>query len=56
MIGDKEQKFPGIAPRAFKAIYQLIEENKYDINCDFFVQPCQLLLQPKPFEVLVTIF
>ena len=44
MIGDKEQKFPGIAPRAFKAIYQLIEENKYDINCDFFVQPCQLLL------------
>ncbi|XP_057300384.1 early endosome antigen 1-like [Hydractinia symbiolongicarpus] len=28
MIGDKEQKSPGIAPRAFKAIYELIEENK----------------------------
>ena len=44
MIGDKEQKFPGIAPRAFEAIYQLIEENKYDIICDFFVQSAQLLL------------
>lgn len=29
MIGDKEQKSPGIAPRAFKAIYELIDENKY---------------------------
>ena len=28
MIGDKEQNFPGIAPRSFKAIYALIEENK----------------------------
>ncbi|XP_041465181.1 myosin-10-like [Lytechinus variegatus] len=28
MIGDKEQKFPGIAPRAFTKIYELIEENK----------------------------
>ena len=29
MIGDKEQKFPGIAPRSFKAIYELIKENEY---------------------------
>ncbi|XP_030832352.1 calmodulin-binding carboxy-terminal kinesin isoform X2 [Strongylocentrotus purpuratus] len=28
MIGDKEQKFPGIAPRAFQKVYELIEENK----------------------------
>ncbi|XP_065672562.1 kinesin-related protein 2 isoform X3 [Hydra vulgaris] len=28
MIGDKEQKFPGIAPRSFQAIYALINENK----------------------------
>uniref|UniRef100_A0A7M5X8X7 Kinesin motor domain-containing protein n=1 Tax=Clytia hemisphaerica TaxID=252671 RepID=A0A7M5X8X7_9CNID len=28
MIGDKEQKFPGIAPRSFQAIYSLIDENK----------------------------
>ena len=27
MIGDKEQNHPGIAPRSFKAIYELIEEN-----------------------------
>ena len=28
VIGDKEQKFPGIAPRAFKNLFALIEENK----------------------------
>lgn len=28
MIGDREQKFPGIAPRAFKRIFEVIEENK----------------------------
>ena len=28
IIGDKEQKFPGIAPRAFERIFELVEENK----------------------------
>lgn len=28
MIGDREQKFPGIAPRAFQRIFEVIEENK----------------------------
>ena len=28
MIGDKEQKFPGIAPRAMERIFQVINENK----------------------------
>ncbi|XP_071794114.1 uncharacterized protein [Asterias amurensis] len=28
MIGDKEGKFPGIAPRAFEKIFEVIEENK----------------------------
>ncbi|XP_074649983.1 uncharacterized protein LOC141905115 [Tubulanus polymorphus] len=28
MIGDREGNFPGIAPRAFNRIYDLIEENK----------------------------
>lgn len=33
MIGDREQKFPGIAPRAFQGIFELIQEqkNKYTI-------------------------
>ena len=34
MIGDKEQNYPGVAPRAFKAIYELIDENKYVLLCD----------------------
>ena len=34
MIGDKEQNFPGIAPRAFNRIFDLIHElkSKYDIS------------------------
>lgn len=34
MIGDKEQNFPGIAPRAFNRIFELIHElrSKYEIN------------------------
>ena len=28
IIGDRAQKFPGIAPRAFNRIYELLEENK----------------------------
>ncbi|XP_072039085.1 uncharacterized protein [Amphiura filiformis] len=28
MIGDKEQKFPGIAPRAFNRIFDVMEESK----------------------------
>lgn len=28
MIGDKEQKFPGIAPRAMERIFHVINENK----------------------------
>ncbi|XP_065060252.1 myosin-2 heavy chain-like [Rhopilema esculentum] len=28
VIGDKEQRFPGIAPRAFQNLFQLLEENK----------------------------
>ncbi|XP_077988822.1 uncharacterized protein LOC144443263 isoform X2 [Glandiceps talaboti] len=28
MIGDSSQQFPGIAPRAFKQIFDLVEENK----------------------------
>ena len=28
MIGDKEQKFPGVAPRAFNRIYEVMEENQ----------------------------
>ncbi|XP_072167094.1 uncharacterized protein [Diadema setosum] len=28
MIGDKEQRFPGIAPRAFQRIFEVTEENK----------------------------
>ena len=28
MIGDKEQTSPGVAPRAFEAIYRVIDENK----------------------------
>jgi hypothetical protein len=28
MIGDKEQNFPGIAPRAFNRIFDLIHELK----------------------------
>lgn len=28
MIGDKGQNFPGIAPRAFRKIFEVIEENK----------------------------
>ncbi|XP_071964662.1 uncharacterized protein [Antedon mediterranea] len=28
MIGDRDQKFPGIAPRAFEKIFEVIEENK----------------------------
>jgi hypothetical protein len=29
MIGDKEQKFPGIAPRAMERMFSVINENKY---------------------------
>ena len=29
IIGDQQQKLPGIAPRAFDRIFELIEENKY---------------------------
>jgi len=28
MIGDSGQKYPGIAPRAFKRIFEVIDENK----------------------------
>ena len=28
VIGDKEQKFPGIAPRAFQTLFQLIKDNE----------------------------
>ena len=28
VIGDKEQKFPGIAPRAFKQLFELLGDNK----------------------------
>ena len=28
MIGDKEQKFPGVAPRAFNRIFEVMEESK----------------------------
>ena len=28
MIGDREQRFPGITPRAFRRIFELAEENK----------------------------
>ena len=28
VIGDKEQKFPGIAPRAFQQLFELLEDNK----------------------------
>ena len=31
MIGDKELKSPGIAPRAMEAIYKLMEEQKWDL-------------------------
>ena len=31
MIGDKELKSPGIAPRAMEAIYKLMEEQKWDV-------------------------
>ncbi|XP_064618815.1 myosin-9-like isoform X3 [Lineus longissimus] len=37
MIGDKAQNFPGIAPRAFDRIFDLIEENKkkfsFSVSC-----------------------
>ncbi|XP_064607876.1 myosin-10-like [Liolophura sinensis] len=34
MIGDREQSFPGIAPRAFSRIFDIVEENKskYDFT------------------------
>ena len=38
MIGDKDQKFPGIAPRAFNRIYQLIDELKYVLYSKLFVK------------------
>jgi len=28
IIGDREQKYPGIAPRAFERIFDLLQENK----------------------------
>lgn len=28
IIGDREQNFPGIAPRAFRRIFDLLDENK----------------------------
>ena len=31
IIGDREQTLPGIAPRAFNKIFELLEENKYDM-------------------------
>ena len=31
MIGDKELKSPGIAPRAMEAIYKLMDEQKWDV-------------------------
>ena len=39
MIGDKEQKFPGIAPRSFTAIYDLIAENagKFSFNTSMYM-------------------
>ena len=29
IIGDKAQNYPGVAPRAFQRIFELIEENQY---------------------------
>ena len=29
MIGDREQRFPGIAPRAFHRIFEMAEENRW---------------------------
>ena len=28
IIGDQNKKFPGIAPRAFDKVFELLEENK----------------------------
>ena len=28
IIGDREQKFPGIAPRSFDRVFELLNENK----------------------------
>ncbi|XP_078600264.1 uncharacterized protein LOC144875230 isoform X2 [Branchiostoma floridae x Branchiostoma japonicum] len=42
MIGDKDQRFPGIAPRAFDRIFELIEENKAKFSCEVFVYMLEL--------------
>ncbi|CAH1253064.1 KIFC3 [Branchiostoma lanceolatum] len=42
MIGDKDQRFPGVAPRAFDRIYELIEENKSKFSCEVFVYMLEL--------------
>ncbi|XP_019614504.1 PREDICTED: cingulin-like isoform X2 [Branchiostoma belcheri] len=42
MIGDKDQRFPGIAPRAFDRIFELIEENKSKFSCEVFVYMLEL--------------
>ncbi|XP_053405776.1 uncharacterized protein LOC123566477 isoform X3 [Mercenaria mercenaria] len=39
MIGDKEQKFPGIAPRAFDRIFELVDElkSKFTITVEAYM-------------------
>ncbi|KAJ8029772.1 Kinesin-like protein KIN-14I [Holothuria leucospilota] len=42
MIGDKGQNFPGIAPRAFKKIFEVIEENKSKFTFKVYTYMCEL--------------
>jgi len=39
VIGDKEQKFPGIAPRAFQQLFELLGENKnkFDFRVELYM-------------------
>ncbi|PIK59428.1 hypothetical protein BSL78_03641 [Apostichopus japonicus] len=42
MIGDREQNFPGIAPRAFNKIFDVIEENKSKFSFKVYTYMCEL--------------
>lgn len=45
MVGDKEQKNPGIMPRSFNAIFDMIQENsnKFDFKVTYTILLMQLL-------------